>query len=136
MEGNRVMINTVSYGWLSNNRIYYCKLHDVSRESVDELARQSIRVTREWDSAKPRLMLYDFSDERVRLTPYIAARSKDITDVIGGLAGRTAFLLAPTFESQFLAHFLMRIVRYRMRNVVMRIFYDRQQALDWLEELL
>jgi len=103
---------------------------------VDELVKQSIEVTRTWDTNHPRLMLYDFSDERVRLTPYIAARSKDITDVIGGLSGRTAFLLASTFESQFLAHYLMRIVRHRVRHVVMRVFYDRQQALNWLEELL
>lgn len=130
------MISAVSYGWLSDQRIFYCRLGDVSRESVDELTSHSITVTNDWDNTKPRLMLYDFSDERVRLTPYIAARSKDITNAIGGLYGRTAFLLSPTIESQFLAHFLMRIVRHRVRNVVMRVFYDRQQALDWLEEVL
>lgn len=107
-----------------------------SRRIVDTIADTVIDTMGSWSPDYPYLSLNIFTKGSLMTTPYSRLRIEEITQAFPNLRGRTATVTRPSPNAQVTQEWLDMLSHSQQRNLPHRIFFDRQEAVDWLTELL
>lgn len=124
--------------WLHNRHIVIYTVFDVSRTVVDVWAEAVIDLMEKWPPDRAYLAIYDVSNIP-SLTPYARKRAEDIARVAANLAhidGAYAVVLKRNFLSMIIRLFVLRDLPGQNPKFKRRVFFDRDEALAWLEEFL
>lgn len=122
--------------WLYENRIVVFTLSSAERPTIDAYVEWNIAVMRGWPKARPYLTMQAATPD-FTLTPYMSRRALLILNTFRelGLKGRNAVIIPHKRVAQIL-QLLIQARRGLVPNLKARAFYDRDQGLTWLKELL
>jgi hypothetical protein len=117
---------------LSDEQIFAFTLADITRATINAW----VQAVKELTANRPRedkyFALNHFSGKNVSLTPYLRAAIKDLSDWKPEMSGCIALVVPKTFFAQLMTLFLPMMNRGNMQS---RIYFTRQEALDWLEKM-
>ena len=94
--------SSVTIEWLDNRSLPYVIVKDATRPTIDSLEQVMTPIVLNWSAERRHKVIYDFTDPRVKPTPYSNAVARKLialrhdfpkTARTGGLTGRTR--LAP-----------------------------------------
>ena len=125
---------SVQQQWLYNRQILSFMIQDVTRQSVDIWIKGIMRAGAKWNPEKPFLIYYEL--QAVPLTPYLRQRAIEITKMSMHLHGRTATVLPQHLGAPLLRIFMEYDLRRIRSNIVQRVFYKRDYAMEWLLEAI
>lgn len=118
--------------WLDNDQIVIFSATRPSRDTVDTWAEKVIEITDQY-RYKVRY-IHDFSQSQVVLTPYAREKAKLVNDTHPDAKGYVAVILQRSILSQALRLFLNHDLLKRQPNITNRVFFNREDALDWLRQ--
>lgn len=138
MEGHAEFVPGTTIESLYNNQIVVFTHHcfdDV--EVIAAFYDKLLDMVQCWKISKPFVALYDSSRVGVHWTPYIRQRSHEFMDLTRGrkIITVSAVVMARNPLAQMVSLFVRSMQRDR-DNSDYRIFYDRTEALQWLEQWL
>lgn len=119
----------LSLEWLYDHRMVYITLKNMSRDTVDLWVNTLAPIMKDWPREKSFRVLYDATDPRISLTPYLRTRLAEFNKVSGGMTGRAGLLMAKTFVAQITQLFLRSQYHPTIQT---RIFFDRDEAMSWI----
>jgi hypothetical protein len=119
---------SVTLEWYDDRKIVCATVTDVARTTIDQLERALTPIVTGWPDPFQR-MIYDFSDPRVKPTPYSNARARALEELRPDLNRYVAIVMNRTFAVQLIQLFIRAQDRH---NRHLRIFFTRQDALRWL----
>lgn len=135
IHGEMIQLSpTVQQQWLYNERILSFVVKDASRATIDTWMKAIMRVGGKWNPEQPLLIMYQLN--AIPLTPYLRQKATELTQMSMHLHGRTATILPNNFGSQMMRIFMEYDLRRIRSNIVQRVFYKRDHALEWLLEAL
>lgn len=119
--------------WLYDRRIVVFIAHNVSHQTIDAWVEVLQNTLKDWPEDRPFLSLYEMSFPEATLTPYMRSKLGEVIETHQNLTGRTAAVVRKTFLVQLVNLFL----RGRRPGIRQRqIFYDYNEGLEWLKEML
>src|SRR5438874_1788698 len=98
--------------WLMDRQVVVFKASGVSRLLVDTWAESVKDVMKSWPRDHPYLVVHDFTDKNIMLTPYARARAEELVRVKVHVPGYAAIILPQSFAAHLIRLFL-RAQRYR-----------------------
>jgi len=120
---------------LCGGRIKVLTVTSIDFETIDIWAETVNDLVRELAPGEPYLAVHDVSAPHLSLTPYIRRKAQEIFSAHPNAYGRIAVVVqrgvAGVMMQLFVNH-LLRVVTGRP----LRVFFNREDALVWLEELL
>ncbi len=119
--------------WLCDRRIIVFNFKDVSRETVDACVRGIRETIEHWPLGQQYLCAYDLQFPQAALTAYLRERLKEVMEMYRDRGGSTAIIIQRTFMAN-LAQFFLNTQKQGIR--VRRIFFSREEGLDWLKDVL
>ncbi|HLA45108.1 MAG TPA: FHA domain-containing protein, partial [Aggregatilineales bacterium] len=125
----------VSFEWVSGGQIAVFSVKTISRQPIDLWLRWLETLLQDRKSDQPYLVLYDFSDPRFYLTSYIRGRMRGVLEGFPTLRGREAAVVSHGFLADIVRTYMRRDLRTVSEEVQRSIFYDRDTALEWLQEV-
>lgn len=102
-----------------------------TREVVSAWYERCLHDIETWDPARPLLLLQDMS--RVILTPFARTKAGELAKVRDDLSGRTGVVIAASTMGHLTRLFVDRTLQQTRQR---RVFFSREDALAWLEEML
>lgn len=118
--------------WLHDGKILMITVSESSHETMDtgyQVLHESIE---EWPAERPYLLLLDTA--RGLLTPYGKTKMVELGNLRPELKGRVAVIVAPSTWGHMISFFVNRVMPKHTRE--RRVFFSRDVAIQWLEELL
>lgn len=109
------------------------RLSSLSREAIDYWATAMKKSLAEQPPETPLLVLYDLSAARMAITPYLRARTVEVSETLPHIRVRTAVLVNDQLLARIIQGLLFLI---KSQNRERRIFFDEPSALAWLKESL
>jgi hypothetical protein len=126
----------VTREWLYDKRIVVITRPDMSRESVDTWFKAVKQTYDEWPVDRAFLGLQDFSGGYA-YTPYGTARTKELASLPKkGYMVYSAIVLPKSFTRSLIVMIMNNVQRLRRRDLYLRLFFDRAEALAWLKSSL
>jgi hypothetical protein len=123
----------VTREWLYDKRILVVTRSTTTRESVDVWFNVLKQSHEEWPSDKVYLLLSDFSAGYAH-SPYVTARTKELAALPRkGYMIYTAVVLPKSFTLSLVAMIMNSVQHLRRRDLYVRLFFDRAEALAWLK---
>ena len=116
--------------WLYDGQIVVYKATAISRQVVDSWIASVKDVMAAWPSTQPYLVIHDFRDHNIALTPYARARSEELIKVPVGVPGYAAILLPRNFVATIIRLF-MRV--QKSGGIDNQLFFDYEEGLSWLK---
>ncbi len=121
--------------WLHNGNLICYEISDTSRPAIDAWINAARATANSWKFGQPVLSLYEFTDRKMQLTPYLQRRASELRVMRPDLRVWAAIVLPNTLTSQLLGHAVQMFLQVVLRpNSYTQIFYSRAKALAWLEE--
>lgn len=102
---------------------------------VDEIVNVIIDTMRNWTPKRPYLALQIFN-KGVMMTPYARQRTEEVVSMFPHLKGRVATVIHPVTSASVTQSWLDNILSVQQPAFAHRIFFTREEALNWLTELL
>lgn len=132
LQKGQLIVEGLYINFIADGKIMICTIESLSRTIVDAWIEQCDQeMQRCVAENRPILVLQDLSQSSEAQTPYSKERGQALADAYPELDGRTAFVLPDTPDNQRIRLFVRRQPhQYRER----RIFFTRQEALDWLKQ--
>jgi hypothetical protein len=90
-------------------------------------------VMGQWPATHPYLVIHDFREGNIALTPYARKRAEELIQVGVHVPGYAAILLPKSFVAQVIRLF-MRM--QRSRGIENQLFFDYDDGLAWLKSKL
>ena len=119
--------------WLHNRRIVVMKLSSHSHAAIDVFVDTIITLLNEWNADQPILILYDL--RYIGFSLYLRNRSEAAARETPDRDGRAAFVLSYSTMQRIIRYVIMtRFVR--KTKLQRQIFFDYDEALEWLQEPL
>ncbi len=118
---------------LDEGAIVAVRIATIERPSLDCLSRWLEARLSAWDALQPWLAMYDVTAPNVMLTLYMRRRVFEFAVLRPEVRGRVAFVMRRD-AATMLFNLLQSGTSRRARE--WRVWFDRQQALAWLRELL
>ena len=108
------------------------------RDEIDRFCDEIHALNLGWQPHKPMLQLYDIRQStQITPSPYLRKRSMDLLEATPpGIKGRAATLLKPHFLFTILRNFIEYDLNRKSKQVHNRVFFQEEQAIQWLGELL
>jgi hypothetical protein len=124
----------VSRQELHEGRIVILQIATVAREAVDAAYETVLEVHQRCEE-KGQLFLfaYEVSSPQMFMTPYIRSMVNKLNVVNPQIHGRVAVILPQSSMGVLLQIFVSVL---RSSNRPKRVFFSRDEAIQWLEELL
>src|SRR5260221_5886268 len=117
--------------WKHNRQLILFDLKDMSRTTVDLWVNTLVPIMKEWPREKTFRVLYNATDPRVTLTPYLRRRLDEFSKVSGGLKGRAGLVLGESFVAQLIQGVLHTQQHPAIQS---KLFFDFDEALTWITE--
>ena len=121
--------------WLGEGQICAMTLRTTARASFEAWAKRSSEIRQQWPADHPIFLLLDVADPQYGLTPFARSRAMEISRVRPELKTYIAIITSKSFSGQIVQIFV-RSVGALFPKLNMRIFFDRQEALAWLQKEL
>src|SRR5262249_20893910 len=121
--------------WLGDGQICAMTLRTTARPSFEAWAKRSIEIRAGWPADRPIFLLLDVADPQYGLTPFARSRAMEISRVRPELKTYISIITSKTFSGQIVQIFV-RSVGTLFPKLNMRIFFNRPEALAWLEKEL
>lgn len=122
--------------WYHNRQIVLCALNDSRHQAVDAVFEFLTNLIEMWPSERPYLSIYDATRSRFSFNPYLRHKATELMRRYPDKDGRTAILLPQTLLGQVLRLFVNVDLLPLSKGREIRIFFSRDEALDWLLEAL
>lgn len=122
--------------WLNDHKIMVLTSYTFGkREAVKAYYDRLIGLTQEYNPAKPFLVLIDILQTGINWSPYIRHRAQELLDLAKArdIHFSCALLAQRSPLTQIVSLFMRSVQRGQTQY---RIFYDRAEALKWLETFL
>jgi hypothetical protein len=126
-------LSGVTLEWLHDGQIPCFTLADISRATVDDWMRLLAQLMEYWPADLPYAAIIDATPSGGMLTPYARAKVGDLEGINPSLQGRVAVILPRTFVAQLIRLFVRTL---RRQKVVTGIFFTREEALDWVKQVV
>lgn len=122
--------------WLHNRRILIMtvKIEGESvRETMDTWAAGVIESIQAWPKGQTMLLMHDAT--HATFSAYLRRKIDEVdratpTDI----HGRTAVVVTRTAVGRFLSLSAQTTARFFRKRIELKVFFDRESALSWLEE--
>ena len=120
-----------------DGRIIIYTVTSIKREIIDAWAAKMREVMLAWDAQSTYLSLHDYSDANSFVTtPHLRQRSKENAALRPELNTRTAIVIPESLMAHVTRLFVQALPKTRHAERLRRIFFNREDALAWLEEAL
>jgi hypothetical protein len=120
---------------LHDQQIRLYTFHDTRRDTWEAWYAFAAKIVDSEPDATHRYM-QDFSNRQTAFTPATRGLAVAFSKKYGHISGYGAIVLQGTAFSRISRFFIEREVRKLYRNQEIRIFYNREEALAWLESTL
>lgn len=122
----------VTLWWLDNAQIVVVRMENPAQATVDTWAARNLAIRQNWPAGKPLLMLIDVSND-MTMTPYMRAKTEEVSRVHRELIVYTALLITPNLTGQILRLFT-RAMQVRQTELQQRVqfFFEFEEGLKWL----
>lgn len=132
-------MTTIEINWIAGRRILH--IHQRGKLTPLEITLtydEIIDTVKTWPPNQPYLIMWDASTvPLVEWTPQITTRSEDLRDVLLPYrAGRLAGVLKPSPLAKVVKIFVEAIFLRRTFKAQVCVFFSKEEAMAWLEELL
>ncbi|MCC7448600.1 MAG: hypothetical protein IT324_14365 [Anaerolineae bacterium] len=117
---------------LHDGRIQVFTLMDMSRESLDSWVAKIKEMTLSWPADRSALLVNHFASKNAGMTPYFRAKMQELQRWQPNRTGYIAAIFPRTVTTQMVSIFLAA----SRRNIQVRIFFNREDAVSWLENML
>jgi hypothetical protein len=118
----------VTLEWVLDHRAFIMTAHDTTRAAVDAWMERAMQVVRDWPANQPVLIAIDASDPHITRTPYQRERLKELRTLRPELKWYMALMPSRTYMMNLMQ---LGARLYTGRHQI-RIFFERQKAIDWL----
>lgn len=120
---------------LHNNKMWIITFTTLSREMID-IWVDHVRDYRTQQEGTQRYLVYDVSPiKNMGFTNYLRQRSKQLTEEDRDAVGRVAIVIAVNPMVRYLFQMFVEVISQRTQpNLGIKIFNDRHQGIDWVEE--
>jgi hypothetical protein len=105
----------------------------IQREAIDKLINWLKDRFSGWDAETPWLALYDLSLPGAMVTPYMRAKTAEVNQLRADVGGRVAMVVRRDTTGNLLNMFTQ--LRPQDQRPL-RVWFNRDDALAWLRELL
>jgi hypothetical protein len=120
---------------LHDNRIVVFTVHDMSPGTVELWANNVIEVT-ESRQAKDIYYVHDASHVPFAMTPHFRRHSERVTAAHPNAKGFVGIVLRQSLLLTVTRIIIENLVRRSQPGITSRIFFDRAQAVIWLESCI
>lgn len=117
--------------WLDDHRIVVFKATQTTRQVVDAWIDTVKLVMAEWPSDHPYLVIHDFREGNIALTPYARARAAELIPIGVHVPGYAAIVLPKSFVAQIIRIFMQNRKSGGIEN---RLFLNYADGLAWLRK--
>jgi hypothetical protein len=132
LQKGQLIVEGLYVNFIADGKIMICTIESLSRVVVDAwIEHCDQEMQRCVAENRPILVLQDLSQSSEAQTPYSKERGQVLTNAYPELDGRTAFVLPDTPDNQRIRLFVRRQPHHYGER---RIFFTRQEALDWLKQ--
>jgi hypothetical protein len=115
--------------WLMDHQIVVFEAETAYRADIDAWINGVHDVMDHWPADRPYLALHDLRASNIVLTPYARRRAQELMLVSTDGPGYAAILIANSLVGHTI-QWLLRISK--MGKVQLQVFFDRDEALNWL----
>ena len=112
-----------------DNRLVIFTFRTVARDSIDQYVKKLRQIIGAWPAEKPLLMLQDFSDQSMSMTPYIREKMREARNWRPDLQAYVA-LISPRNMMVQLMQLFLRLQNQPSQRTEM--FFSREDGLAWL----
>ena len=121
---------------VSEGKISIFLLSDGSRETIDALTDTFVSMVTDWTVEQPFLSMYVVSGfSLLSVSPYLRKRSEDMVAALPkDIFGRTALVIDKRIALAQVFNLFFRAIS--RKSMEYRIFSDKEDALEWLRELI
>ncbi len=116
---------------LHDDRIQVFTLTDMSRESLDSWVAKIKEITLNWPADRSALLVNHFASKNAGMTPYFRAKMQELQRWQPNRTVYIADVFPRTVTTQMASIFLAA-----SRNIHVRIFFTREDAVSWLENMI
>lgn len=124
--------------WLHNRRILIMtvKIEGESiREAMDTWAAGVIECIQMWPEGQTMLLMHDAT--QATFSAYLRRKIDEVDRATPAhIHGRTAVVVMRTAVGRFLSLSAQTTARFFRKRIELKVFFDRESALSWLEECL
>jgi hypothetical protein len=115
-----------------DGRIVVFTVHDMSPATVETWANRVIEIT-DARQAKDIYYIHDASHVAFAMTPYFRRHSERVTAAHPEAKGYVGIILRESLLLKVTRVIIENMVKRSQPKIATRIFFDRTQALSWLE---
>lgn len=128
----------VTREWLHDGQIVVFALEHVQREAVDTYIDTYMGTLRAWSVSQPFLMLLVAQQTNIFITPYFRKRLNEAIPLARSrkLHGRLAVVVLKNPLLQVVRLFIKANYSKHRDTIEPQLFFTREEALVWLEEML
>ena|SRR5437762_2535167 len=116
--------------WQYDKQIVVYKATASSRQVVDTWIESVKQVMTAWPKTQPYLVIHDFRDNNIALTPYARARAAELIPIPVGVPGYAAILLPKNFVATIIRLFMRH---QKSGGIDNQLFFDYDEGLAWLK---
>lgn len=121
--------------WYHEGRIVLVALGDSQHENIDRVYEFLVKLIETWPPERPYLSIYDATRSRFGFTPYLRQKAVDLMRHAAHKQGRSAVLLPRNLLGQVIRLSVKMDLIPLIGVRDLRVFFDREEALDWLLEI-
>lgn len=127
-----------SLEWLHDGKMIVFELADVQRETIDAYMDAYTAILQTWPVEQPFLKLLVAQNANIFLTPYIRAKVATTINIAKQrqIYGRMGLALQKNAVLHVIRLFLKTVYDSRKDKIEPQIFFSRETATAWLEEML
>ena len=118
--------------WLFDRQMIVMTAQDSTRGSVDTWVDKCIDIANKWPANRPFCIVVDASNPSLSRTPYMRDRLKGLRTVRTDLSWYVAMVAPKSYLMQLMSYGL----RVMQSNRETRIFFEREEAVQWLKSKL
>jgi hypothetical protein len=136
-QGTHDLGNGIYLEWLNDGRIALFDIHKNTREATATYVEALLALITTWPTADPLLLLIMANRQGAEITRYFRERLSEVNTAVGeqNLTGRIAIVVKRDIFVQVAKGILrvqQRLVKTQMPT---QFFFERDEALGWLEKL-
>lgn len=120
--------------WAVEGRAVILTVTDTSLDTLETWAQTCRELLLEWPAHQPLLLLHDYSQVDVIISPYIRRTSEELMQIRPELPGKVAVVLTKTIVAQIAHAALNTLWKQGLKARQRRVFFDREDGLAWLLE--
>jgi|GEM_PF-2170311 len=126
----------VTQEWRHDGKMTIFTVTETDRKTVDAWMDAIYALIEGYKGQSRPLCLYDVSAPNATFTPYVRKKFEDQAASTTDEEAYLAIVFTRSIFFQVVRLFMERTVRRQHPSMHMRIFFDRQEAIEWLESHL